>query len=72
MGLISNTCTEDRGVNRKKKISESKRTAMHVQYICMATFAVRLPVFFLVSYVGERPWRPIQSPKKGRKKKAKG
>ena len=27
---------------------------------------------FLVSYVEERPWRAIQSPKKGRKKKAKG
>ena len=27
--------------------------------------------FFLVSYVGERPWWPIQSPNKGRKKKAK-
>ena len=26
---------------------------------------------FLVSYVGERPWWPIQSPNKGRKKKAK-
>ena len=28
--------------------------------------------FFLVSYVEERPWWPIQSPNKGRKKKAKG
>ena len=27
---------------------------------------------FLVSYVGERPWWPIQSLNKGRKKKAKG
>ena len=25
---------------------------------------------FLVSYVGERPWWPIQSPNKGRKKEA--
>ena len=28
--------------------------------------------FFLVSYVGERPWWAIQIPNKGRKKKAKG
>ena len=28
--------------------------------------------FFLVSYVGERPWWPMQSPNKGRKKKVKG
>ena len=28
--------------------------------------------FFLVSYVGERLWRPIQRPNQGRKKKAKG
>ena len=28
--------------------------------------------FFLVGYVGERPWWPIQSPNKGRKKEAKG
>ena len=28
--------------------------------------------FFLVSYVGERPWWPIQCLNKGRKKKAKG
>ena len=27
---------------------------------------------FLVSYIGERPWWPIQSPNKGRKKKVKG
>ena len=27
---------------------------------------------FLVSYVEERPWWPIQIPNKGRKKKAKG
>ena len=27
--------------------------------------------FFLAGYVGERPWRPIKSTKKGRKKKAK-
>ena len=26
---------------------------------------------FLLSYAGERPWGPIQSPNKGRKKKAK-
>ena len=26
--------------------------------------------FFLVGYVEERPWWPIQSPNKGRKKKA--
>ena len=26
----------------------------------------------LVSYVGESPWWPIQSPNRGRKKKAKG
>ena len=29
-------------------------------------------IIFLVSYVGERPWRSIQRPNKGRKKKAKG
>ena len=29
-------------------------------------------LFFLVSYVGERPWWPIQCLNKGRKKKAKG
>ena len=28
------------------------------------------PDFFLVSYVGESLWWPIQSPNKGRKKKA--
>ena len=28
--------------------------------------------FFLPSYVEERPWWPIQSPNKGRKKKAEG
>ena len=28
-------------------------------------------LFFLVSYVEERPWWSIQSPNKGRKKKAK-
>ena len=28
--------------------------------------------FLLLSYVGERPWWLIQSPKKGRKKKANG
>ena len=27
---------------------------------------------FLVSYVGERSWQPIQSPNKGRKKKVEG
>ena len=27
--------------------------------------------FFLVSYVGERPWWPVQSPNKGRKNKLK-
>ena len=29
-------------------------------------------LFFLVSYVGERPWWPIQGLNKGRKKNAKG
>ena len=29
-------------------------------------------IFILVSYVGERPWWPIQSLNNGRKKKAKG
>ena len=28
--------------------------------------------FFLVNYVEERPWHPVRSPNKGRKKKAKG
>ena len=37
-----------------------------------ATPALRpVPIFFLVSYVEERLWWPIQSPKKVRKKKAK-
>ena len=33
---------------------------------------INLILFFLVSYVGERPWWPIQCLNKGRKKKAKG
>ena len=38
---------------------------------CMVWFVMSLS-FFLVGYVEERPWWPIQSPKKGREKKAKG
>ena len=29
-------------------------------------------VIFLADYVEERPWRPMQSPNNGRKKKVKG
>ena len=31
-----------------------------------------ISLLFLVNHAGERPWWPIQSPNKGRKKKAKG
>ena len=37
-----------------------------------ARFLPLLFSFFLISYVGERPWWPIQCLNKGRKKKAKG
>ena len=33
-------------------------------------FSLNFFVFFLVGYVEERPWWPIQSPNIGRKKKA--
>ena len=36
----------------------------------LESFLIRV-CFFLVNYVEERSWWPIQSPKKGRKKKAK-
>ena len=36
----------------------------------MVLFFILIFFFFLVGYVEERPWWPIQSPNKGRKKKA--
>ena len=44
------------------------------KYVCLRPMVYTISereCFFLVSYVEERPWWPIQSPNKGRKKKAK-
>ena len=49
------------------KVGHDYKVVQYVHFECGS----RLP-FCLVSYVGERLWWPIQSPNKGRQKKAKG
>ena len=51
--------------HRRKEESEQLR-GREIRSLCSLFLS-----FFLVSYVGKKPWWHIQSPNKGRKKKVK-
>ena len=47
------------------------KTVMNHSSLVLGWRTISIEWVFLVSYVGERPWWPIQNPNKGRKRMAK-
>ena len=69
--IVTYTASDEAGNKRQCSVHVQAKGNPQFQLIAKISIWIFF-LFFLVSYVGERPWWPIQRPNKGRKKQAKG